>query len=345
MTFGKINKCNDFKLKNRFYCGRINQYDTIIIRGLILLFDNFLMIASQVLVLFILIGVGFLCGKRGILTDLSSKKITDIVLYVVTPCVMISAFQREFSFELLGKILIAVLCAVLILAGSILVAKLVFHDKNESRNKVLQFAVVFSNCGFMSLPLQKAILGDDGWFYGSIFVAVFNVFAWTYGLVSMSGDRKQLSIKRIIFNPGIVGVTIALLLFVLRIQLPYIVIQPISYLADLNTPIPMLIIGFYLSQANFKKAFSDTGVYLGMAVRLVLIPLVATFVMTLAGVDKVITVAFIIASSAPTAATTTMFSAKFNRDVELSVSMVASTTIVSILTMPLVVALAQSITG
>lgn len=301
------------------------------------------MIASQVLVLFVLIAVGFLCGKKGILNDLSAKKITDIVLYVVTPCVMISAFQREFSFELLGKIFIAVLCAVLIMTGSILIAKLFFHDKEESRNKVLQFAVIFSNCGFMSLPLQKAILGDDGWFYGSIFVAVFNIFVWTYGLVSMSGDRKQLSIKKIIFNPGIVGVTVAVLLFVLRIELPYIAIQPISYLADLNTPIPMLIIGFYLSQANFKKAFSDFGIYLAMGVRLLLIPIIATFVMTLAGVDKVITVAFVIASSAPTAATTTMFSAKFNRDVELSVSTVASTTIVSILTMPIVVAIAQAI--
>ena len=305
--------------------------------------DNFIMIASQVLVLFVLIAVGFLCGKKGILNDLSAKKITDIVLYVVTPCVMISAFQREFSFELLEKIFVAVLCAVLIMAGSILIAKLLCHDKDESRKKVLQFAVVFSNCGFMSLPLQKAILGDDGWFYGSIFVAVFNVFVWTYGLVSMSGDRKQLSIKKIVFNPGIIGVAVAVLLFVFKIELPYIAIQPISYLADLNTPIPMLIIGFYLSQANFKKAFTDIGVYIAMGVRLLIIPFIATFLMALAGVDKVIVIAFIIASSAPTAATTTMFSAKFNRDVELSVSTVASTTIVSILTMPLVVALAQII--
>lgn len=295
--------------------------------------------------LFVLIGVGFLCGKRGILTDSSSKKITDIVLYVVTPCVMISAFQREFTFELLGKILIAVVCAVLIMAGSILIAKLVFHDKNESRNKVLKFAVIFSNCGFMSLPLQRAVLGDDGWFYGSIFVAVFNVFVWTYGLVTMSGERKQLSIKKLAFNPGLVGVLIAVILFVCRIDLPYIISQPVSYLADLNTPLPMLIIGFYLSKADFKKAFTDLGVYIAMAVRLIVIPIIATFVMTLFKIDSAIIVAFIIASSAPTAATTTMFSAKFNRDVELSVSVVASTTLVSIATMPIIVALAQTIAG
>lgn len=309
----------------------------------LVLLENFIMIAQQVLVLFILIAVGFACGKKGILTDASSKKITDIVLYVVTPCVMISAFQRDSSMELLGGILITALCAAAIIAATIFIAKLVFHDKNESRKKVLQFSTVFSNCGFMSLPLQKAILGDDGWFYGSIFVAVFNVIVWTYGLVMMSGDKKQLSIKKLAFNPGIVGVIVALIIFVLGIKLPYIVSQPIDYLAALNTPLPMLVIGFYLSQADFKKAFTDAGAYLAMLVRLVVVPLLSMAVMWLLGVDKTIIIACVIASAAPTAATTTMFAAKYDRDVELSVSVVASTTLVSIITMPLVVALAESI--
>lgn len=305
--------------------------------------DNFIVIAQQVLVLFVLIAVGFLCGKKGILNESSSHHITDVVLYVVTPCVMISAFQREFSLELLGSILIAVLCATLILAGSILAAKLIFHDKNASRKKVLEFATIFSNCGFMSLPLQKAILGNDGWFYGSIFVAVFNVFVWSYGLVSMSGDKKQLSVKKIVFNPGIMGVVIAIMLFVCRIDLPYIIQQPVEYLSALNTPLPMLIIGFYLSKANFRKAFTDLGAYIAMLTRLVVIPLAAMFVMTLCRVDKTVLIAFVIASAAPTAATTTMFAAKFDRDVELSVSIVASSTLLSIVTMPLVVALASTV--
>lgn len=307
------------------------------------LLENFIMIAQQVLVLFILIGVGFACGKKGILTDESSKKITDIVLYVVTPCVMISAFQREFSMHLLGNILITALCAAASIAATVFIAKLIFHDKNTARKKVLQFSAIFSNCGFMSLPLQKAILGDDGWFYGSIFVAVFNVIVWSYGLVMMSGDKKQMSVKKLAFNPGIVGVLIALIIFVLRIKLPYIISQPIDYLAALNTPLPMLIIGFYLSQADLKKAFTDAGAYLAMAVRLAVVPLLSMFVMHLLNVDPTIMIACVIASSAPTAATTTMFAAKYGRDVELSVSIVASTTLVSIITMPLIVALAQSI--
>lgn len=307
------------------------------------LLENFSMIAQNVLVLFVLIGVGFCCGKKGILNDAVSKKITDIVLYVVTPCVMISAFHRDFSMKLLGNILITALCAAGIMGVTILISYLVFHDKDESRNKVLRFASIFSNCGFMSLPLQRAILGEDGWFYGSIFVAMFNLIVWTYGLVMMSGDKKQLSIKKLIFNPGIVGVAIAIIIFVLKIKLPVIIIEPIEYLSALNTPLPMLIIGFYLSQANFKKAFTDVGAYLSMAVRLVLIPLLSAFAMSLLHIDNTILVTCIIATSAPTAATTTMFAAKYNRDVELSVSIVASTTLVSIITMPLVVAFAQTL--
>lgn len=295
--------------------------------------------------LFVLIGVGFLCGKKGILTDHSSKHITDIVLYIVTPCVMVSAFQRKFSMELVGNIIIGVIFSAVILAISILIAKITFHDKNKADNSVYKFATIFSNCGFMSLPLQKAILGDNGWFYGSIFIAVFNIFLWTYGLVMMSGDKKQLSLKKLALNPGIVGVVIALILFVSGIELPYIVAKPIEYLSDLNTPLPMLVVGFYLSQANLKKAFTGAKIYLTLAVRLIIIPLIAVAAMTVLKIDPAITVSFTIACAAPTAATTTMFSAKFNRNVELSVSLVASTTIVSIITMPAVVALAQLITA
>lgn len=302
-------------------------------------------IAQQVLVLFILISVGFGCGKKGVLTEHASKKMTDIVLYVVTPCVMVSAFQREFSFELLGSVLIAALTAAAIMTASILLTRLVIRDKNEARKKVLQFAVIFSNCGFMSLPLQKALLGDDGWFFGSIFVAVFNVFCWTYGLVDMSGDKKQLSIKKLALNPGIIGVTAAVILFICQLRLPVFILDPVTHLANLNTPLPMLIIGFYLSRADFKKAFTDRSTYLAMLFRLAVIPVAAALIMSLLHLDAKMTIAFTIACSAPTAATTTMFSAKFDRDVELSVSVVTASTLLSIITMPLVVSLAYAVVG
>ena len=305
--------------------------------------NNFLTIGQQVLVLFILIAVGFVCGKKGVITEHASKVMTDIVLYVVTPCVMVTAFQRDFSMETLGNIGIAALTAGVIIGASIVLCRLVFRSKDVSRKKVLQFAVIFSNCGFMSLPLQKQLLGDDGWFFGSIFVAMFNIIVWTYGLVDMSGDKKQLSIKKIALNPGIIGAVAAIILFVLPFQLPPIIAQPITHLSALNTPVPMLIIGYYLSKANFRKAFTDGGAYLASLFRLIIIPFAAAFAMLALHLDKTMVIAFTIASAAPTAATTTMFAAKFNRDVELSVSVVTLTTVLSLVTMPLIVSIIWSI--
>jgi predicted permease len=306
-------------------------------------FDNFILIAQQVLVLFILIGVGYACGKFKVITEEASKKMTDIVPYVVTPFVMVNAFQREFSFDLLGQVFLAAGIALAILILSILLTKLVFHDKDLARRKVLQFSVVFSNCAFMSLPLQKALLGDEGMFFGSIFVAIFNIVVWTFGLVDMSGDRKMLSAKRLALNPGIIGFVASMIIFVTGVQLPVFISAPISHLANLNTPLPMLIIGYYLANARLKKAFTDLGSYLALALRLIVIPVGVLFAMAPFGINRNMVIAFVIACSAPTAATCTMFSAKFNRDVELSVGVVASSTLLSIVTMPLVVSLAYTV--
>ena len=311
--------------------------------GRVLFIENFVLIGQQVLVLFILIAVGFACGKLGAITEHASKKMTDIVLYVVTPCVMINSFQREFSAELLGQVFLAAGIALAIMILSILLAKLVFHDKDESRRKVLQFSVVFSNCGFMSLPLQNELLGSEGLFFGSIFVAIFNVVVWTYGLLDMSGDKKQRSAKRLATNPGILGFVAGMVIFVCGVQLTVFLAQPVKHLANLNTPLPMLIIGFYLSNAKIKRAFTDVGGYIAMALRLFVIPLCVMFALVPLGIDRNMLIAFVIACSAPTAATTTMFSAKFDRDVELSVGMVSASTLLSIVTMPLVVSLAYTV--
>lgn len=298
------------------------------------------MVTQQVVILFILIAVGFLCGRINFLNDTAAKKLTDIVLYIVTPCVMINSFQREFNPSLLVNLGITALCAAAIFAGAIILVSVVFRDKNISRVKVLKFGTVFSNCGFMALPLEQAVLGGDGVFYGSVFIAVFNIVLWTYGLFLMSGSKKELSVKKLVLNPGILGVIAGLLLFLFSVRLPEVISKPVEYLAGLNTPVPMLIVGYHLSKANLKKVFCDKWAYVSMALRLIVIPAAAVMIMYACGVRNDILVACAIACAAPAAANTTMFAAKFNGDAELSVGIVSATTLLSVLTMPLVVSLA-----
>jgi predicted permease len=305
---------------------------------------NILIVAAQVAILFILIAVGFICGKTKLIAESGAKYLTDVVLYLATPCVMIQAFQKaEFTPEIILNLGVAAVCAVLIHILTILVVRLMFKKQSENRRKVMRFAVIFSNCGFMSLPLQQALLGDSGVLYGSVFVAVFNIIVWSYGLADMSGDKKCLTLKKIILNPGLLGAFAAVLFFFLRIHLPEILMSPVGYLAGLNTPVPMLVIGYHLSQADLLKSLRDKGIYAVAFMRLALVPCVSLLIMSLCGVSGDILVSCTIAASAPVAATTTMFATKFDRDVDLSVGLVSVTTIFSIITMPVIIALSQTI--
>ncbi|MGI6264172.1 MAG: AEC family transporter [Acutalibacteraceae bacterium] len=303
---------------------------------------NYLTVAQQVAILFILIALGFICGKTGILTQTVSKHASDLVLLFVTPCVIIHSFQRPFDVKMLKMLGLACLLAFLIHAGAIGLTHLLLHDPDKRRQRVLHVGTVLSNAGFMALPLQQALLGDDGVFFGAAYIAMFNLVLWSYGLLEMSGDRRALSPRKLLINPGVIGLVIGGALFLCSVTLPEILAAPIAHLAAMNTPLPMLIIGFYLSQSNLKAALRDWRGYLAIALRLVVVPLAALGIMWLCGVRGALLVSMVVASSAPVAAATTMFAAKFDGDASLSVNMVSLSTLLSILTMPLVVGLAQT---
>lgn len=300
----------------------------------------FITVFTQVVILFILIFLGFTLNKTKVLNDTGVKCITDLVLYTVTPCVIIKSFVREFDKTLLKNLIISFVAVFVAHLVFILVTKLLLRSKNINRQKVLQFGTIFSNCGYMSIPLLQAVLGDDGVFYGSTYIAVFQLFIWSYGIASMGG-KESITPKKLIINPGLIGFTVALLIFLLQIPVPNVVLQPISYMASLNTPLPMLIIGYHLANSNILAGLKDINLLFASFLKLVILPLIAVFGFYLCGLRGTLPLALTICASAPTAAITTMFSTKFSRDTSLSVTMVSLTTLLSIITMPLIVTLAQ----
>ncbi len=303
--------------------------------------NSFLSVGQQVVVLFILIAVGALLTKVNIVKEQGVRVMTDIVLYAVTPCVIINAFQRAYEPSMLKGLLITLLCAFCVMLFSVGLAQLLYRKKSVDRRAVLKFTVVFSNCGFMALPLQESILGADGVFYGAAYISVFNIFMWTYGLITMSGKREKKEIFKAILNPGVIGTLIGVLLFVLRVTLPEVIHSPIRFLAALNTPVPMLIIGFYLASSHLGKVLREKEAYLAMALRLVLIPAAALLVMKLIGLDKTVITAVVIAAASPVAAFTTMMASKYHRDTELSAGVVSLSALFSLVTLPSVVGLTQ----
>ena len=301
--------------------------------------QDFLTVAQNVLTLFILIGIGVLCAKVKLLSEAAVKGMANLVLYIATPCVIIKSCIREFDTTMLWGFLTVVAVAAVNHALLILVARLCFKDPEEGRRRVLRCATVFSNAGYMAIPLQQAILGDEGVFYCAAYVIVFNVFLWTYGIIEMGGSQEKLSLRKVLINPGIIGVAVGLVLFLFSIPVPGLIQDAVGHMANLNTPLPMLIVGYYLAQTDLPAALRDRRSYLCMALRLIGMPLVAMGALLLCGVRGNVLIACMICISTPVATACTMFATRYERDTHLSVNLVSVSTLLSVFTLPLLVAL------
>lgn len=306
--------------------------------------DNLLTVAGQVLILFILMLVGYILGKGKLLKQDAVTGITNVILYVATPAAVLQSFTSEIKTpEKTKNLILLFLGAVLIHALAILISKLLIRNKEADKNRIMRFAVIFSNCGYMSFPLQKAILGDIGVFYGAMFVAVFNIIVWSYGAYLMSGDKKSIEPKKVLLNPTVLAVILSVILYVANIKLPSVLSGAVTQLGNLNTPLPMIVIGYNLSTFGITKIFTDKKIYLPTALRLILIPAVSLGVMLLLGIRGIPLIACTVAASAPAAAVSVMFANKFGGDAALGSKIVSFSTLLSIITMPVFVALSQMI--
>ena len=307
------------------------------------MFNSFLMVGKQVLILFIIVGIGFVLGKSKLLGQKASVGMSNLVMYVVSPCMMVVAFQRPFDSENFHSFCTALVVAVLIHLINIAAVTLFLRDQDLRRQQALRFGTVLSNCGFMAYPLQTAILGTIGVFYGSAYVLVFTFVAWTYGLYLMSDGKGKFSLRPLLLNPGVISVAVAFLLYILRINLPELLYTPVQSLSNLNTPLPMVILGYQLSQADFKTALRYRTMWVSAAMRLLILPAAALGLCLIFKPAHDVMIATVVAASAPPPALLSMFSAKFGHDTAFPSSMISVQTLFSVITMPIIVALAMTL--
>ena len=308
--------------------------------------DSLSLVSKQVGVLFALMVVGFLCNRRKLLNAVAIKGITELLVLIVTPCVIVHSFiQQRFAASLLGDLGWALAMSVFAHAVGAAIAFLCLHDRNPNRGGVLRFATIFSNAGFMGIPLEYALLGADGVFFGAMYVVVFNLVCWSLGVAVMCRGMKNVGLRALFVNAGTVGVALGLPFFLFSLKLPEVVGRPVAMLADLNTPLAMIMVGWYLAETDFRPVLRCCAAYGVAALRLVAVPLVV--IAAFAGVracvpalNPVMAVAISTAAAAPTAALTTVIAARYDKDVSTATSLVSGTTLLSILTMPPIVGFA-----
>lgn len=305
-------------------------------------------VVNQVIVLFLLMVTGFIIKKRGILTAPVIKGFSSFLLNVTLPAMVITAFHMEFSLEMLRDVgvlfLIASALHFLSLAGS----KFLFRGYPPEIDKVLRFVTVFSNCGFMGFPIFASIYGQTGVLYGSIYVMVFNLFLWTAGVTLFTGVKDGERIKTFLAalkNPGIVAVGIGLLVFIFSPPIPEPVFRTLDLLGSMTTPLSMIIVGSLLADLKLKEVFTGFSLYYASFIRLIFLPLFTMGLLYLFGFRGLVLQIMVIAVAMPAAATTVIFTEKYGGDSEYASRVVFISTILSMLTIPVMLLIVQGLAG
>lgn len=300
-----------------------------------------LSIGENILVLFVMIAIGVLIARKNILTREGASQLAEIVLLIATPCIIINAFTKDLSGVSWQDMLFVAAFAVVIHFIGILLAPLFFRKEPDARRKVLRFSMIYANVGFMGLPLLEGFLGSDGVIYASIFIAVFNIFCWTHGVKLMnSKESGGIPLRKCLLNPGTIGLGLGLIVLLFRIPVPDPVRSLLDSFSGLNTPLAMFCIGVHISAVSPRQILRDKPMLAAAALRLLGIPAIVFGLLAIFTREYALFAAILLQSAMPTAANAALFADRYNGDRPLASQAVALSTLCSLVTLPVLAALA-----
>lgn len=293
---------------------------------------------KQIIIMFILILVGYLLFKTKKISLQGNQELGNFLIYVILPSSIVKSYITDFTMDKLMGLLLSFMAAVFALALSILVSRIVFG----SRQRIEHFGTAFSNAAFIGIPLVRAAIGEHAVFYVASFVALLNILQWTYGVVVMSDSKDAVSPKKLITNPVVISLLIGLLLFFSRLCVPSLIIDTLGLISNMTAPVAMITLGVYLAQMKPRELFTEKWAYISTILRLIVIPLLTIGVLYIIPREYLeIKLTVLIAASAPVGANVAIFSQLHGLDYTRAVKSVCLSTIFSIITMPVIIALAQ----
>ena len=305
--------------------------------------DTAVTLANQVFIMFLIMSIGFCLYKFRFVAERTADDMTTVLLYIVTPALILKTYQQEYSSENAKLLLVALGLASVAMVLGIIVSFLSRIGSEKKNADVEQFAACFPNNGFMGIPLIMAVAGTTGVFYSNTYLMMFQLAVWTFGvaLLQRANGTKftPRTVLKLFANPTVISVFIGLACYFLRITFPKPITTTCSYLADMNTPLAMLVAGMLIAKVNLLGSFLRLRNYYIVFLRLIVFPICLIGLFTFLPQPHDIKEYILIVTSCPTATNTILFARKFRRDVETASQIFALCTLSSIITIPLIVAL------
>lgn len=319
--------------------------------------DTVLTILWQVVTMILLAAVGYVMFRTGKISQEGSKSMGNLLIFLSLPCVIINSFLVERTPERITGFFVSALMALLVLVLSMMISRLIL-----GRHAIDNFAGSFANPGFFGVPLIVASIGQGGVFYIASFIAFLNLLQWTYGVsLLQNSDENGLLVKteakqagskqaektiaalakRFLTAPFMIAILIGMFFFLTGIPMPSVLSKSVSYIAGLNTPIAMFAIGVYMAQTDILKMFTKPRLYLVSLVRMVIIPAVTIGLLCIlpASMNEM-KLAVLIAAACPVGSNVAVYAQLHNKDFAYAVETVVISTLLSIVTLPLVCGIA-----
>lgn len=302
-------------------------------------------ILNQTIIMLILIMIGVLCAKLKIISSSANKELSQFVLQVVNPVVIFMSYQKDYEPRLVKNLLLTFALSVVAFALTIIIAYILIRKKENRDTEVERFSAIYSNCAFMGIPLVSALFGDEGVFYLTAFITVFNLVIWTHGVITISGEKDFRQVIKVFYSPTMIAIVLGIITFFLKIKLPEVPNKALEFIKEINTPMAMIVSGVTISATNVPKLIKNIRVYIICIIKLLIVPLILTLIFSPFDIDEKVRMTVIVAVASPPAAMCTLFCLKYNKNSVYASEIFAAGTILSVLSLPIIVNFTEKLTN
>ena len=293
------------------------------------------------MMMFLLVAIGFLIRKKGIVGTEGRKNMIDLCLFVTLPFNVLNSFLREWDWDLLISCSVILLLSIGYNAVSVLFSILLYRRNSLEKQKPLKYGTIVSNGGFLGNPIIEGIYGSSGLLYASLFMLPVRIVMWSYGVTvflrgeeSAAENKKGGLLKKIITHPCIVAIYVGAIIMIGGIGLPTFLKNTVAGLSNCNMPLTMMLVGMLLAEID-PKGLIDKTMWFYTFVRLILMPLVIYGLTAFLPIDAQLRGITVIMAGMPAPITTALLSAKYGGDEEYATGMIFVTTLLSLITLPI----------
>lgn len=298
-----------------------------------------MLLLQQMLVLFIYMMLGFFLARKGVLDERAGKTFSWMVVNVANPALIILPTINKETTLSPEQIWEALKLAVIMYVALIVIAKVITMFMRTSMEKNLyQMMMIFNNIAFMGFPIVAAAYGPDALLYSALFTLPFCMLIYTYGivLITANGEKQEKLKLRSIFNIGVIAVIFALAMLFIKPDMPEFVITATKGVSNLTGPLSMMVIGISLAGMKLKDVFCDKTLWLFSFVKLLVIPIIGTLIVIQLLDNDLLCHVCMVMLGTPVASMVVMLAQTYDADGELMSRGVALTTILSVITIPMV---------